>query len=371
LLAFAHNQIGFDLPREVAVLLLVAAVILAWLTWRFVERPIAKAYLTRPAAVAAPLLAGLALAGGLGFITRQTDGFAMRYPETIRNVFSYAVHGSDHMLKEWTCTEDSFYSRDSLDKARERMKAFFARRNCVEIKHPDLPTIVVLGDSHGLHLISGLRDVYRDRANILYFTALNCRPLMAKVEWSKTQLNSPRCQAVNEEILRKVTEVQPSAIVVGGFYSRFSLAPGPIDDFMKDVDANIAALREAGTKAPIFIMGQVPSWKHAVTDLVVAELRANRQPSEFSRESLQDFSIQADRLMAAHAWGEDVHYVSQVQILCGEAGCRRLAGSRAPDDMIGVDSNHYSSTGSLYAVKNILGPVLDPVLAAARAQKPN
>jgi len=370
LLAFAHNHFGKDLPPEAVAPLLLAAVLLAWMTWRFVERPIAKAYLRRPAAVAAPLLAGLALAGGLGSITRQTGGLPMRFPESIRSVYSFSVRDADHMMREWTCTESSYFSRDSLEQAREKIKSFSTAHDCARIKQPDLPTIVVLGDSHGLHLVSGLKNAYRDRANVLNFTAIACRPMMAKVEWSSSQLGSPRCQAINEEIFHNIIEMKPAAVVVGGYYARFSAGADLIGDFMKDVDANITALRQAGVRAPIFIMGQVPTWKHDVMDLVIADLRANRKPSEFSRDELEAFSIEADRLMAAHPWGDNVHYISQVQGLCGDAGCRRLVGPRFPDDMIGVDDNHYTSAGSFNAVKNFLAPSLDTVIDAAKPQKP-
>jgi peptidoglycan/LPS O-acetylase OafA/YrhL len=366
LLAFAHNQIGKDLPREVVAPLLVAAVLLAWLTWRFVERPIAKAYLSRPVVVAAPLLASLALAGGLGSITRQTDGLPMRFPEAIRSVYAFSVRDADHMMREWTCTESSYNSRDSLEQAREKVKSFHAAHDCTKIKQPDLPTIVVLGDSHGQHLISGLKNVYRNRANILNFIVIACRPMMAKVEWSGSQLNSPRCQAINEELFRNIIKIQPAAVVVGGYYAGFSDTPDLIEDFMKDIDVNVSALRQAGFKAPVFIMGQVPTWKHDVMDLAIADLRAKRKPSEISPGELQDFSIEADRLMAAHSWGDNVHYVSQVHRLCGDQGCRRFVGPRVPEDMIALDYGHYTEAGSLNAAKNILAPVLDPIIAGAR-----
>ncbi len=80
LLSFAHSQVGKDLPGALTAALLATSVLLAWLTFRFVERPIAAAYTQRPLRVAILLLVGLALAGALGVATRVSDGFAQRFP---------------------------------------------------------------------------------------------------------------------------------------------------------------------------------------------------------------------------------------------------------------------------------------------------
>ena len=118
-------------------------------------------------------------------------------------------------------------------------------------------------------------------------------------------------------------------------------------------------------------MGQVPTWSPGLPSLIGREVLAGKKPSEFSRENLNPESLALDARLAAHPWGENVFYVSQAAKLCGEEGCRRFVGPRTPEDMIAMDYGHYTPAGSNYAVKNILAPVLDPVLAAAQARKAN
>jgi peptidoglycan/LPS O-acetylase OafA/YrhL len=366
LLAFAHNRFGSQLPIGMTVGLMSAATLLAYLTWRFAERPVAAAYRNRPFAVSATLLAGLALAGVVGSATRQTNGFPQRFPESIRNVYGFYVR--DSAVYEMGCVETATYNRDNLEQARKNARSFFAERNCAKPAHVENPTVVVVGDSHALHLIPGLKNVYRDRANILLFSSIGCQPLMAKMEWSKARPGSDRCQALNEEVIRNLVALQPAAIVVGGYFAEFYTDYHLLEDYLKDFAANVAALRQAGVLSPIFVMGQVPTWSPDVSDLVIDELRSGRKPSEFTRESLQSRSIDADAFLAAHAWGENVHYVSQVGKLCGDQGCRRFVGPRVPDDMIALDYGHYTAAGSRNAAKNILAPVLDPVLNTAHSK---
>ena len=52
-------------------------------------------------------------------------------------------------------------------------------------------------------------------------------------------------------------------------------------------------------------------------------------------------------------------------------GADDVVGAQLPEGMISMDYGHYTPAGSNYAVKTILAPVLDPVLAAAQARKAN
>ncbi len=274
------------------------------------------------------------------------------------------------MTSDMGCVDASVKRKDNLEVARARARSFFAEKNCAKPAHVDKPTIAVIGDSHALHLIRGLKNVYRDRANILYFSAVGCQSMMAKLERSTSDPEAARCQAINEEVARNIVALQPAALVVGGYYDHFYEDDSYFPQLLKDFDVNIAALRAAGLRSPIFIMGQVPTWSPDVTDLVVAELLAGRAPSEFSHDRLQSKSVKTEARLSAHAWGENVHYISQFDKLCGDQGCRRFVGPRVPDDMIALDYGHYTSAGSLNAAKNILAPVLDPIIDGAGPQKP-
>jgi peptidoglycan/LPS O-acetylase OafA/YrhL len=256
LLSFAHREVGKDLPGALTAVLLAGSVLLAWLTFRFVERPIAAAYARRPLRVAILLLVGLALAGALGVATRMSDGFAQRFPESIVAVYHFSVRDGEHAWKESACVDKAVDTHDSLGKARQKARALFNDSACSKPPRADLPTIVVLGDSHGLQLVSGLKKVYRDRANVLLLSALGCRPLLAKEERIHS---SPRCVADNEEIVRDIIALKPAAIVVGGYFSSFFSDHDQLRAFMQDFNVNVATLRQAGVTAPVFVMGQVPT----------------------------------------------------------------------------------------------------------------
>ena len=81
---------------------------------------------------------------------------------------------------------------------------------------------------------------------------------------------------------------------------------------------------------------------------------------------LRPESLAADARLRQLDWGPGVTYVSQAAKLCHDGACRQLIGDRLPEDMISFDYGHYSFDGSIFAVKTILAPVIDPILAKAK-----
>ena len=43
--------------------------------------------------------------------------------------------------------------------------------------NPKLPTVLILGDSHGAHLYPGVKAVFGEKANVLQLDASYCAPL--------------------------------------------------------------------------------------------------------------------------------------------------------------------------------------------------
>jgi peptidoglycan/LPS O-acetylase OafA/YrhL len=366
LLSIAHNRFGDHLPHWLVALLLGLSVLLSWLTWRFVEGPVAKLYSRKPLAAALPLLAGLALAGALGSVTRQQNGFPQRLPPEVNAVLDYRAVANNDLSANSTCGEGDIFHFGTPSDLRAKAHAFFTKNACLTIKHPYRPTVVLLGDSHAMHLVRGLREVYGDRVNFVIMGAGGCAPLIVD-GWQIGMVGSPRCRAINYEAFLNIVALKPTAVIIAAYYSEFyngvfRFYPG----FLNDLDSNIGALRQAGVQSPILVMGQVPVWSPSVPSLVGRELLAGKKPSEFTHDNVNPESLELDKRFATHPWGENVFYVSQAAKLCGEDGCRRMVGPHAPQDMISMDYGHYTPAGSVYAVRNILAPALDPILAAAK-----
>ncbi len=364
LFAFAHVWPGVIPTAGVMLTLAAVAVVLAALTYRLIELPVARLFRRRPFAVALTLAGLLALTGIVGKLTYDAKGFPERFPPLVTRIFDYDANGAkDERLMH------CFYQRDnvrySLAEERERAARFFEKGHCSAVPDPSKPTILVVGDSHAAHLFAGLRALYGAKANILSLTSVFCVPLVENVEMEAGVAGTPRCRAINDYVFAQIRAIRPDVVIVGGYFSQYDHGanwryPGYLDALV----AGARRLHAEGVPS-IIIAGEVPTWAPSLPVLVGRDVLDRGQAPAFSKIGVRPDSLATDRALAAKDWGPGVTYVSQAKKLCGADGCRRLIGPDLPEDLLAVDYGHYSLKGSIFAVKTILAPAIDAALAKA------
>ena len=325
--------------------LAVAAVGLAALTYRFVEAPAAALFRRRPFALALGLVAALAATGVVGRVTYDSKGFPGRFPPLVTQVFDFSVNGAEGQR-----LMDCFYQRDDraypLEEERRRAARFFADHRCGVAEDPAKPTILVVGDSHAAHLFAGLTRTFGDRANIMALAAVFCVPLVENVAMDQGVAGTPRCRAINDYVFRRIREIKPDVLVVGGYFAQYDHEanwryPGFLDAMVagarklargrRPLDRRSRARSRPGRRSCRSWSGAT-FWKRAS--------RRNFRGSASDRTR----SKPTGRLPPKD-WGPGVTYVSQADKLCGPDGCRRLVGPDLPDDLLAVDYGHYSRQG--------------------------
>ena len=361
LFAFAHVWPGVIPTPAVLFALAGAAVALATATWLFLEKPVAREFRRRPYAVALTLVALLAVTGIVGRVTYDAKGFPGRFPPEVVRVFDYDVNGAqgERLMK-------CFYQHDtraySLAEERERAKRFFERGRCGVVDDPKKPTILVVGDSHAAHLFAGLTAAFKGKANILTLSAVFCAPLVEHVDMDAGVGGTPRCRAINDYLFGEIKRIKPDVLLVGGYFASYDHEanwryPGYLDALV----VGARKLHAAGVPA-IVIAGEVPTWAPILPILVGRDLLNGGKAAEFSRVGVRPDSLATDQALKAKDWGAGVTYVSQADKLCGADGCRRLVGPKLPEDMLAVDYGHYSVNGSIFAVRTMLGPVIEAMI---------
>ena len=362
LFAFARIWPGIIPTAPVLLALACVAVVLAALTYRLIEQPVAIPFRSRPFATALVLVGLLALTGIIGRVTYDSKGFPSRFPPLVDRIFNYAANGAESQP-----LQSCFYQRDetrySLDEERRRVAGFFEAHHCAAIANPRKPTILIVGDSHAAHLFTGLQEVYGAKANLLTLSSVFCVPLVENVAMDQGVAGTPRCRAINDYVFDAIRTIKPDVLIIGGYFAQYDHEanwryPGYLD-------ALVAGARRAhadGARS-IIIAGQVPTWAPVLPILVGRDVLERGAAAEFSTVGVRPDSLDTDRKLASEDWGEGVRYVSQAAKLCGPEGCRRLIGKTLPDDLLAVDYGHYSRAGSVFAVKTMLAPVIDGELA--------
>jgi peptidoglycan/LPS O-acetylase OafA/YrhL len=358
LFAYAHIAPGVTPTRPVMFGLAALAVLLATLTYRLVELPLASFVRGHKRITALTLIAGLAATGLLGRETTGANGFPGRFPPLVTKIFTYHASGAN-VEPLWDC----FYDRDprqrTLDEERERARQYYAAHKCAVVADPTKPTIMIVGDSHAAHLFAGLKRRYGDAANLVAMPATYCEPLDLR------QSQTPRCLAINEVVVDTIRSIKPTVLLLGYHFAALANdRGGGYSAYLDELGGRLRELHAAGVPA-IVIAGQVPTWSPWLPILVGRDVLNERGTPEFSTYGVREDSLAVDRELKRRDWGDGVVYVSQAEKLCGAGGCRRTVGSVLPDDMLAIDYGHYSLSGSVFAVETIFAPAIDAALARA------
>jgi peptidoglycan/LPS O-acetylase OafA/YrhL len=362
LFAFARIWPGVIPTAPVLLALACVAVLLAALTFRLIEQPIAVPFRRRPFATALVLVGLLALTGFVGKLTYDAKGFPSRFPPLVDRVFDYDATGAESQPL-LSC----FYQRDEasypLDEERRRVASFFGAHHCAAIQDPRKPTILIVGDSHAAHLFAGLQEVYGAKANLLTLSSVFCVPLVENVAMNEGVAGTPRCRAINDYVFDAIRTIKPDVLIVGGYFAQYDHeANWRYPGFLDALVAGARRLHGEGVRS-IIVAGQVPTWAPVLPILVGRDLFEHGAAAEFSRIGVKPDSLDTDRALVSKDWGEGVRYVSQAAQLCGADGCRRLIGENLPQDLLAIDYGHYSREGSVFAVKTMLAPIIDAELA--------
>lgn len=148
LLAFAHIVESGVPAAKVRALAVVAAVALAWLTYRLVERPFRTSRTPRQGRAKAAVLvaAMLALAAAGGYLVKR-DGMPKRSA-----VVNNALQQKDLILVEDVANAKACKERYGFASLYEYCLLDDAKKD---------PTVLVLGDSHAYHLVAGQTRYWR------------------------------------------------------------------------------------------------------------------------------------------------------------------------------------------------------------------
>ncbi|MGC2778679.1 MAG: acyltransferase family protein [Bradyrhizobium sp.] len=329
LMAYARIHFVDGVPVQVMGAIIVASVLLAWLTYRFIERPIrfGRSY---GAYKIGALLSGMAALGIVGLVADRTNGLPMRIPESLRG---FMLDGSETAR---------FWRADKCLLKPDQSASDFAAECAGTGRHP---LILAWGDSYAASLYPGLAHFGAERGfEVAEFTASACPPLIGFVHPDRRF-----CKGANDFVIQKVAELKPDVVL---FYSTWSYGP---DDLRNGLDRTVSALREL--KVPkIVLLGPPATW-------LGESLPANLLDYYFQTHSLlpartkfrsnDTWTRALDEFLEAQAQRVGIQYISARRMMCNDEGCLARIG---PDgsDLTAYDNGHLTNPGSMFVAKEAL-----------------
>lgn len=320
-------------PAAIAVL---AAIGLAALSLRFVERPFRNsAFLTRRQVFAAGggaiLLLG-AVAGGIVL----AKGFPQRFDVRSLAMADSRLERSRGSYRDGTCFIS--YRFDAKDY----------RRDLCDTPAPDKPDWLLVGDSHAAHLWSGLSAANPD-LNVMQVTSSGCEITLTRGDAERDVCDRMAKLVYGDLLIHR----RPDGVILAGRWWPKDLPRiAETLDWLKARDI------------PVILVGPIPQYSDDLTRLLILSWRFN-DPGLPARRRLA-WPAEVDRDLRKLTAEKGVPYVSLYDLLCDARDCTMLVDPTTP---LQWDYGHMTPEGSRFVAQRLRDRGLFP-RGPAPAQSP-
>lgn len=340
LLAFAREHYGsVDPPPEVRAVLMSIAVALAWLTYRYVERPIRFDYRQR---WIAPVLASAMVAvGAFGVLDMINNGFPGRVDRDRAAYEAYFSGASPIMQTEakdigqYRC---GFYAWESPVPTLVPRKAIDP--SCY-IRHSN-KSILLIGDSNASDLYYGLNEILPKEISLLLIWSAGCQvsPIVEAI------IETHHCNMANYFALQRIKADPPDVLLMSSNNS-FDIAY---------IRRFVTTVKGYGVKH-VLVLGQRPHWKPYLYKVVLDAYWTSIPryiPGHLDTELMSFTKTFQSQLRPDEAF----EFVDEMKPFCGQEGCLTFLGDDPKDGLITSDTVHLRPFASVWLAKTHLAPLI-------------
>ncbi len=321
------------------------AIILAWITYEALERPIRRGYRVLPAFVTGSLMSAMAVAGLAG-ILYSASGVPGRWSNEVLALLT--VRANDKFIEQYR------FGRCFLHAA-QGPKDF--ANECLSDVAGAAGHITLWGDSSATALYPGLHALSNGRYDIAMLTSSACPPLMADYRYLSDR---PYCPSINQYVLEHIQKTRPDIVIL-------STAPNYETDIPKQLQETISALKIAGIHT-VVVAGPPPLWPFSVPETILRNHFNNPSkelPQSMELPPKEFLSIsRLDTRLHDVAVATDAIYVSSLQRLCTDQSCIVMIDGLP----ITWDQFHFTLEGSLLIARDIYGCLSQEELASNNQQ---
>ena len=338
LLTFARLRQPEPLTIAAAFGCVVLSCVLAWLTYKYLERPIRFGPQGR--LVIAALCAAITAIGSLGYYISLRHGFPSRLgdKEEFVSFFSntppeYRYATAHHLFEAYREQCDFYDNRNQKPRTAIARECFIPASGNV---------MLIWGDSHAQHLFYGLRKTLPESISILQVATSDCRPSIIDVFPNRLSV----CNESNRFALDLIAKVKPHTVL---------LAQGGGHD-STDFEAIARRLKNLGV-GHVLLAGPVPIWNRELYKIIANDfwLATPRR----SRRSLAENNLQIDQALKKKYSGNTVlTYISIIDCFCDDTGCLLYLGNNRRDRIVTHDSAHLSPAASEFLSQHLLGRIV-------------
>lgn len=349
LFAFARNRSLEEPSQALLSTLALITLLLAYLTWRFIERPFRnKNSFSRSQIFTFSLVGSMAFIS-LGFIGHKTNGFLeVRYSKDKAEFLSYF----ENSIPKWQFFERTGMLAQYGDECNFYDIAKYRAGNSTKVPIPQIDkscytrmtnqdkVVFIWGDSHAQQLRPGLILELPKNWLVLQVASSNCvAKLGAKLSYENY------CEQSNWFAYETIKRTKPDVVIVGQNSGHDLNAMQLISDDLHQIGIN-----------KIIFTGPSPHWKKGLPEIVIQDWENTPQ---FTNLGLDYKVVKLDReILNAFPKSSNTQYVSLINELCNESGCQIFIGNDKKLGITSWDYGHLTPIASQKIVKNKLAPLI-------------
>lgn len=348
ILSFLNIGVSGYPQRIESTLAVLLSFILAFFTYRFVERPLRFGH--SKSAYTFALIAAMTLIFSAGLTTYLCDGMPMRFQSSknlsledseklqhAKNRFLEMQAESDRYTKK--C---DFYNFIYEPNERGLERQSLPPSECFAF-NPDIQNTVFLwGDSHAEMLHYGLSKNLPQNWQLLQVARADCGPRLV----SSPRDVQDRCASANNFALKAIETTMPKVVMLG---QRNHWSDSQIQDLTN-------ALKKLGVKKIIFY-GKSPEWYADLPKIVKRKMDANIPRYSWlglNQEAYKKNLSQKNNFSNK----ENVMFFDIYEHFCNDNGCMVYLGEFPEYGLTSPDTNHLSPIASEFLAKKSLVKLL-------------
>lgn len=346
LFAFARYMGFTSYDKLVFAGLCVLALVLAVVSWKFIEQPFRDKTLVGRRGIFAFALVGSAMFGCLGVWGHLKKGDVGQINSDQREFVGFF----ENARPEWRYTEKMAlldkYRADcdfyDIPGYRAGSPTVLPRPtiavSCYTSAKPRDKLVFVWGDSHAQQLHHGLRATLPADIDVLQVASSGCP---ARLDAKETR--SHYCEYSNWFALKSIKNLKPRVVVIGQ----------DLKHSAENMDAIARELLRAGVQKVVFT-GPSPHWSPSLPASIALKFLPDTPRYTFSGMDKNVLDLDA-RLKSETDSLPHLTYVSLTDYFCRADGCLVYYGDKVAEGVSAYDYGHLTPIASLNFARDVLG----------------
>ena len=315
LFAFARIRLP-QAPSDILMIFLsILSVTLAFLSWKFIEKPFRKKepLITKQSSVFLASIAGIFLFSSTGLWGNINQGFEQRYEKILAgDVYHLEFH--QYVDENYVDCEPAHIAKAALT-----WNGFL---RCKQSSPGDADWIL-LGDSHAEHLFLGLADL--NPSKNLAFYIFGGKPYLENEEFREIF-----------DVLRNAEKAKTVFLTM-----HYVNKVNTDNELYENFTTVVGRLKESGHD--IVLLGDIPRYEAHPQDCVFSSsVEQATRTCSMNLETFEDQKLVFESSLIDIAQAQDIRYFSLHGPLCQQGNCSMIDG----DTILYRDNNHLNIPGS-------------------------